>query len=107
MDAQRLLRRLGATGNLKGFHYAAYMIQQVTRDPMAVTLITKRLYPATAQRFGTTEKAVERSVRTLVRTCWEQGDRELLQQLAGGYLPYRPTNGAFLDITAAYLRQQE
>lgn len=29
MDAERLLRMLGATGKLKGFYQAVYMIEQV------------------------------------------------------------------------------
>ena len=51
MDAEQLLRRLGATGKLKGFYQAVYMIEQVKDDPAAAALITKRLYPETSKRF--------------------------------------------------------
>ena len=32
MDAERLLRMLGATGKLKGFYQAVYMIEQVKQE---------------------------------------------------------------------------
>ena len=45
LTAERLLRSLSVTGKLLGFHYTAYMIEQVAVDPARVHLITKRLYP--------------------------------------------------------------
>ena len=38
MDAEQLLRRLGATGKLKGFYQAVYMIEQVRDNPAAAAL---------------------------------------------------------------------
>ena len=54
LDAERLLRLLGATGKLSGFHYAAYMIEQVREQPDNVLFITKRLYKQVAEHFNTT-----------------------------------------------------
>lgn len=107
MDTEQLLRSLGATGRLKGFFYAVYMIEQVVKDPLAATLITKRLYPETARHFGISAGAVERSLRTVIRTCWNRSDRDFLEEMAGTHLYRQPTNGEFLDITAAYFRRQE
>lgn len=107
MNAEQLLRALGATGRLKGFRYAAYMIGRVEQDPLAGSLITKGLYPETARRYGVLPGAVEHNLRTLVKKCWEQPDRGLLEEVAGGPLRRRPTNGEFLDMAAAYLRQTE
>ena len=44
LDAERLLRMLGASGKLAGFRQAAYMIERVRDNPEYVQLITKRLY---------------------------------------------------------------
>lgn len=49
MDAERLLRFLGVSGKLSGFHFAVYMLEQVQEKPEYVLLITKRLYSQTAQ----------------------------------------------------------
>ena len=107
MDAEQLLRSLGVTGNLKGFYYAAYMIELVKQDPAAATLVTKYLYPKTAKHFQVSAGAVERNLRTVIRTCWTRGNRELLDEVAGTQLLCQPTNGMFLDMTAAFLRRQK
>ena len=44
LDAERLLRLLGVSGKLSGFHFAVYMLEQVQEKPEYVLLITKRLY---------------------------------------------------------------
>lgn len=106
MDAEQLLRSLGITGTLKGFRYAIYMIDLVKQDPASTTLITKYLYPETAKHFQVSAGAVERDLRTVIRVCWQKGNRELLDEIAGTHLLAQPTNGVFLDITAAFLRRQ-
>ena len=53
LDAERLLRLLGVSGELSGFHFAVYMLEQVQEKPEYVLLITKRLYSQTAQYFHT------------------------------------------------------
>lgn len=105
MDTEGLLRRMGASGRLKGFPYAVYMIERVAQEPEALYLITKRLYPETAKRFGVSAGSVERNLRTLVRVCWYRGDRAFMEKVAGCRLSRQPTNGAFVDMMAAYLRR--
>ena len=45
LTAERLLRSLSVTGKLLGFHYTAYMIEQVAVDPARVHLITNAFIP--------------------------------------------------------------
>ena len=66
LDAEQLLRGLSVTGKLVGFRYAVCMVEQVTDDPDGIYLITKRLYPKTAHRFGVTVSSVERALRNVV-----------------------------------------
>lgn len=106
MDAEQLLRGLGATGKLKGFYQAVYMIEQVKDDPAAAARITRCLYPETAERFDASPCTVERNLRTIIRTCWNCPDHSLLEETAGIHLHRQPTNREFLDMTAAYLRRQ-
>ena len=37
MDAEQLIRSLGGTGNLRGFHYAVYMVGLIEQDPVNAT----------------------------------------------------------------------
>lgn len=105
MDAERLLRCLGASGKLAGFPCAAYMVEQVREDPERIRLITKRLYRETARKFRISPSSVERDLRTLIRSCWEQPDRSFLEHVAGRALSKPPTNSEFIDILAAFLRK--
>lgn len=107
MTAEELLRSLGVTGNLKGFHYAVHMIELAEQAPGLVTSLSKSLYPDTAKQFHVTAASVERNLRTIVKVCWNRGDRELFSKVAGMRLTYQPTNGMFLDMTANYLRRQK
>lgn len=105
LDAERLLRLLGVSGKLSGFHFAVYMLEQVQEKPEYVLLITKRLYNQTAQHFHTTTNCVERNLRTLVQACWRQPDHSLLERIAGHPLSQPPTNAQFIDMVAAFLRK--
>lgn len=105
LDAERLLRLLGVSGKLSGFHFAVYMLEQVQEKPEYVLLITKRLYSQTAQYFHTTTNCVERNIRTLVQACWRQPDHSLLERIAGHPLSQPPTNAQFIDMVAAFLRK--
>ena len=105
LDAERLLRLLGVSGKLSGFHFAVYMLEQVQEKPEYVLLITKRLYSQTAQYFHTTANCVERNLRTLVQACWRQPNHSLLERIAGHPLSQPPTNAQFIDMVAAFLRK--
>lgn len=104
LDVERLLRALSVTGKLVGFQYAIYMIEQITDDPARVRLITKRLYPETAEQFGTTSSAVERAIRNLIYAVWDRTDHTLLEHIAGTPIKRPPSNSEFLDMLAGYLR---
>lgn len=106
MDAEQLLRRLGATGNLKGFRYATYMICLAEENPDAVIYLQKQLYSKTAKQFHVPLASVERNLRTVVKVCWRRGNRTFLDEIAGTHLTIQPTNGMFLDIAASFLRRQ-
>lgn len=107
MDAEQLLRRLGVTGNLKGFYSAVYMIERIRYEPTAGMRITRNLYPETARHFQTTPGAVERNMRFLIRVCWNRPDHDFLEEMAGTRLYEYPKTREFLDMAAAYLRRQQ
>ena len=104
LDAERLLRMLGASGKLAGFRQTAYMIEQAREHPECVELITKRLYRDTARAFHTSSNCVERNLRTVIQTCWRYPDHSFLNLIMGIPLVQPPTNTQFIDMLAAYLR---
>ena len=104
LTAEQLLRRLGVTGRLVGFRYTISLVEQVAEEPDRIQLITKRLYRDTARQLGVTPYALERSVRTLIRFCWEREGRVFLNQIAGCNVERRPSNTEFIDMLAGYIR---
>ena len=94
LDAERLLRMLGASGKLAGFRQTAYMIEQAR----------ERLYRDTARVFHTSSNCVERNLRTVIQTCWRYPDHSFLNLIMGIPLVQPPTNTQFIDMLAAYLR---
>lgn len=107
-NLQELIRwelyRLHIPPNLRGHHYLAYAIERVVENPMRVKDVTKDLYPDIAHRFSTTWKAVERSIRSAVLTCWNGGGREALREMAP--LPERPKTAVFIAVVAAHVSSQ-
>lgn len=101
-DVYALLRSLGAGANYKGFFPTADAIWLCVQSEDNLTLVTKRLYPEVAQKYGTSWSAVERNIRTIAAVVWERNP-VLLAKLAGFPLLQRPSSTQFLDILAASL----
>lgn len=79
------------------------MIEQVISSGESIQLITKRLYPETAN-LGVKPHSVEYALRTLIGTCWAHGDRDTLSEIAGRVLTHAPSNAEFIDMIAAYIK---
>lgn len=107
VTADRLLRSIGATERLTGFEYAVFMVDQIVNAQSGVHLITKQLYPETAEHFGVKPYSVERALRTLISSCWKYGSRETLSDIAGSALTQAPSNSDFLDMLAATVKQSQ
>ncbi len=104
-QAEQLLRMIGFTARWKGFQYAAYMIERVAVEPEDIRLITKKLYPQTAERFGVTAFAVERAVRTMLTQNWNRLDLSIVESVLGCPIHTRPANADFIDMSAECLRR--
>lgn len=68
--------------------------------------ITKDIYPCLARKYRSTPTNIEHDIRTMVNVCWE-GNKKLLDEIAGYPLEYKPTNSEFIDMLAYYLREIE
>ena len=101
-----LIRKLGATSKYKGYYYVAEavnMAKELQERPMK---ITKDIYPYLARKYRSTPTNIEHDIRTMVNVCWE-GNKKLLDEIAGYPLEYKPTNSQFIDMLAYYLREME
>lgn len=97
-----LIRSLGATSKYKGYYFVAEAVKmsmEIQERPMK---ITKDVYPILAKKFKSTPSNIEHNIRTLVNICWIT-HRDVMEEIAGYTLEYRPTNSEFVDILAYHL----
>lgn len=103
---EKTLRRMGANGTKKGFWCLLWATFIALRDPTILCEITHRLYPEVAGLCNMSVTNVARDLRTAVDYCWINGDRDILNEVAGRKLAVKPSVGEFLDYLCAYLRYQ-
>ncbi len=94
-----VLGEFGIPAHTKGYRYLREAIVLVARRPALVEGITKSLYPAIAERHGTTSARVERVVRHAIESGCTRGDTRALYH----YFPHsiskdklKPTNAEFI-----------
>ena len=101
----RLIRQLGMTSKYKGYYYVAEAVMMSMELQDYPIKITKDIYPHLAKKFKSTPVNIEHDIRTLVNVCWE-GNRTLLEEIAGYSLNYKPTNSEFIAMIADRLQLQ-
>ena len=57
------------------------------------------------QQHGDRVGSVERNIRTVIKVCWEHGNKSLLEKIALRPLHLKPTSSEFFDIITAHLRK--
>ena len=97
-----ILYRLGVTANYAGFFHTSYAVCLAVKQPERLLMVTKWLYPDVARKYDTKWVCVERNIRTVAAVAWKR-NRPLLEELAHGPLPRRPTASQFLAILTAHL----
>ena len=68
-------------------------------------LVTKQLYPAVAQTYHTSWRAVERNIRLASDRAW-QCNPALLAELAGHPLADTPTSSQLIAILAGWYEKE-
>lgn len=101
-----LIRKLGATSKYKGYYFVAEAVKISMESQEHPIKITKDIYPSLARKFRSTPMNVEHDIRTIINVCW-MANQEMMSEIAGYTLNYRPTNSEFIDMLAYYLIQME
>ncbi len=100
---KRAVLSLGVTPNVLGFPYIVEAAA-ILADTPGPCCITKLVYPAVAERHGTTADCVESAVRKAIARIYER-DGEALRSLMGQAMgDKRPSNAHFLTVLAEKVR---
>lgn len=94
---------IGIPAHIKGYQFLRESIKLVVDTPDMINSITKKLYPAIAEKFNTTASKVERAIRHAIEVSWNRGKIENINSLFGlkVYAAHeKPTNGEFIALVA-------
>ena len=101
-----ILREIGVPARILGYQYVQEAIKMAVMDMSVVHGMTKILYPAVAEKFGTTAPRAERAIRNAIEVAWDRGDVDTLQKYFGytvSAIKGRPTNGEFIAMLADHI----
>lgn len=101
---ESVVRRIGVKGTYQGLKCLVCGVELAYENRELLMAVTKELYPEIARRVGGSGKTVERNLRTVTRVCWESGDRDFLNEIAGLTLRSQPTSGEMIDYLVHYIR---
>ena len=99
------LRSLGLSGKYKGYYYLVEAIQIILQMDVQPFCVTKDIYPPIATRHRIKTDSVESGIRQMARYCWENSC-VVLCEMAGYQLEEKPSNRAFVEILANYVRSR-
>ena len=101
------LIEVGIARRLDGFGYLIEAISLALEDVDYQNNLSKRLYPAVAQKYNTSAACVERSIRHAVETAWSRSRLSVLQREFGNTIDSdrgKPTNAEFIARMADKMR---
>lgn len=100
-----VLKELGVSPALKGYHYARYAICMILENGDSVTFT--KLYNNVAEEFNSTYSKVERCIRFVVDKMMLRGDHDLITKIFGHCASKstgRLTNSQFVFGIVDYIR---
>ncbi len=102
-----IIHQIGVPAHIKGYNYLRDAILMSVEDREMINAVTKRLYPAIAERHGTTSSRVERAIRHAIEVAWDRGDVDTLNNYFGytiHNLRGKPTNSEFIAMISDRVR---
>ncbi len=94
---------VGIPAHIKGYQFLREAIKMAIDEPEIINSITKKLYPAIAERFDTSSSKVERAIRHAIEVAWNRGKIENINSIFGLKVYTsndKPTNGEFIALVA-------
>ena len=94
---------VGIPAHIKGYQFLREAIKMAIDQPEIINSITKKLYPAIAQKFETSASKVERAIRHAIEVAWNRGKIENINSIFGLKVYTsndKPTNGEFIALVA-------
>ena len=94
---------VGIPAHIKGYQFLREAIKMAIETPEIINSITKKLYPAIAEKFDTSASKVELAIRHAIEVAWNRGKIENINSIFGLKVYTsndKPTNGEFIALVA-------
>lgn len=104
-----ILVELGTPAHLMGYRYTIYAIKLAIENPDIIRAITCELYPAVADRYGTTATRCERAIRHAIECTWDRTDVDVVVKYFGNTISIikgKPTNSEFISRMANIVKRR-
>lgn len=101
------LHNIGIPSHIKGYKFLTSAVIMVYQDFNLLDSITKRLYPAIADTYGTTDSRVERAIRHAIEVAWKDpSNADYINKMLTPMITFdkKPTNSEFIASLTDLLR---
>lgn len=105
-----IMHEVGIPAHIKGYYYIRSAIVYAMDNPIALQMITKRLYPAVAKMHQTTPSRTERAIRNAIEVAWSRGKLKKAEEIFGYTVDSskgKPTNSEFIAGIVDYLNMNK
>ena len=106
---QDFLLHVGIAPNIKGFKALTEAVLLAAEEPSVMEAVTKELYPAVAQKVGSTASRAERAIRHAIETCFERGAVEEIMKACKLYPKLNKgkySNSEFISAAVLLVRRE-
>ena len=104
MEIEDLLQTLGINKSYKGYRRILLILCLALENEDRLEAVTKELYMEAASQLNCDWKALEHSLRTVIKRAW-MTNPTLVQEMAGYSMSDYPVNSEFLSITVGYIQR--
>ena len=107
--AADVLNEFGIPAHTKGYRCLREALILVAKEPLLVDKVTKCLYPAVAERHGTTPARVERVIRHAIESGCTRGDTRALYHYFSHSISddkLKPTNAEFIAAMGEVVKKR-
>ena len=102
------LLKIGARSNVRGFDYCAFALELGLKDQKALKNLKSRVYPIIAKEFEVQEYNVDKCIRTVIDTIFENLNEEAVAFFEDlDYSVENPTVKTFLNYVADHFKPYE
>lgn len=104
LEIEDILWMLGITQSYKGYRRISLILELALKNESRLEAVTKELYMEAATQLHCDWKAIEHSLRTVIRRAW-MTNPAFIQEMAGHHMSKYPVNSEFLSITVRYIQR--